>query len=901
MNSASGNSASIAYNERVSLPATLTIAVCLAAAWIAAGSSGLLAHSLRHVLTCLLLGVSVIITWPSSSKQGRDWLVLVAGIAISFILAVFPLEVANILSVVIILSMLAHLRGGLDGRAFFLTALAALCFAVCHFLFQSYPSFWTIENQLGQALGWLASKITNQNLSTGATFGGVDFLLLMIFLYGLWLYNSASPRMQHALFAGLAIIASQFVYLIALAYFEKILAALPDPIYPVEDDYMRMGATVWQNSLRSMIPWNLPIIAMILQSLVAATMFRMTSWRADPVFMPQDIPLVGNKPNNTPINNRKSAEPNIFYKIAPAITAMLLAGLTTLWTIKPDLNGKTILAYQTAEVPWTTPKHGESGENGYGLLADYVQILGGKFVLSQKLSSEELAAADVVLLLKPDTKFSKDEKSRLNEFVARGGSLLVSSDRNATADSRKKLEEVLAPAGIQFTADIATCKTEGWEQTLEVLNHPVTLGTNDLRNDFGLETCSTLHVKSPAYPLLIGKWGQNESGHAASDRLGDLILLAESDQSNGGKIIVLGDMGCLSNDMLPDSYEFMGRLLGYLAQKTPAIPLWRTAGVFFFAALLLVFIVTMRKASQATIAAVVFAAAIIFCEYGSLDYQRIAPSEAGKSPRRLALIDASHLEAYSDKLWHHLPTVKEFSGSDWPDRGVGNFARTLERNGFLPLRLRELTPARLERASLLISIAPGRRYSMDEMSAIRKFVESGGTLLCIAGAEESRAINALLDKFDLKVPHSPVLPNETVREPAPNGALAPKYAKTNDNDLDTVELFAAWQIESLAIGSQGEEIYPYVSRFEKNGEKMLIVSRRIGNGCIALIADTYFATNLNPDPALNAEEENERFWQWFLLQIAGSAETRKIKSLPKTPGNATKESVPMQESEPDEG
>ena len=184
----------------------------------------------------------------------------------------------------------------------------------------------------------------------------------------------------------------------------------------------------------------------------------------------------------------------------------------------------------------------------------------------------------------------------------------------------------MEPKGIQFSGDITAGRIESWEQTLQVPNHPATLGTNDFRNDFGLETCSPLRVQMPAYPLLVGRWGQNGSGHAAGDRFGDLILIAESDQSNGGKIIVLGDMGCLSNDILPISYEFVGRLLGYLAQKTPAISLWRTVGVLLFATLFLFLIVIMRKASQAVIAAMVFAAAIVFCESYTLDYQRIAPS-----------------------------------------------------------------------------------------------------------------------------------------------------------------------------------------------------------------------------------------------------------------------------------
>ena len=68
--------------------------------------------------------------------------------------------------------------------------------------------------------------------------------------------------------------------------------------------------------------------------------------------------------------------------------AMLLAATASLWTFKPELNGKTIVAYRSNEVSWTTPKQGELGENGYGLLSDYVQSLGGKFVFSRDLAEE---------------------------------------------------------------------------------------------------------------------------------------------------------------------------------------------------------------------------------------------------------------------------------------------------------------------------------------------------------------------------------------------------------------------------------------------------------------------------------------------------------------------------------
>lgn len=926
MESASGNSATIAAPARVSIPATLAVTVGIAAAWIAAGSSGLLAHSLRHVLTCLMLGACIVAGWPSLEKKWQDWILFGGGILVTFLFAVLPLETVNVLAVVIILSTLAHFHRGVDGRALFLSASAVFCFAVVHFLFRSYPPCWIIENQLGQSLGWMAAKMTGKQLSTGATFGGVDFLLLMGFLYGLWLYNSKSPRTNRAVFAGIAIIIAQFAYLTTLAFSEKILAHNP-PVYPLEDDYLRVGATVWQNSLRAMIPWNLPIVAIVLQSLVAAMMFRFTAWRDDSLSTSQNLPS-GLKPNFTQFVPPKSAKPSIYYKLAPAVVAMLLAGLTSLWMIKPDLNGKTILAYRSAEVSWTTPKQGQLTENGYGLLADYVQTLGGKFSFSQLLTKEELSKADLVILLNPDAKFSSQQQADLDEFVSRGGSLLLAGDR---IKYQPKLNEQLKSTGIQITSNMTVNRTEGWEQSCQMMNHPVTLGSNDPYNSFGLESAYRLSVKGFAYPLLVGRWGWDNSSinekavglasvateantgnkiqhpcYEAGDRLGDLVLMAETNRGNG-KIVILGDMTCLSNDMLPVSYEFLGRLMGYLAQKTPAISLWRTAGVLLFAAILLILIIAMRKASQTAMTAFVFAAALVFCGISTIDSQRIKFGDAEKFPRPLALIDASHLEAYSDKLWHPLPTVKEFISSDWPDQGLGHFTRTLESNGYLPLRLKELTPASLEAGNLLILNAPGRRYSSDEMQVIQNFAARGGTLICIAGAEESRAINPLLEKFNIKVPPSPVSSHEKTWEPMPDGSKTIPYTKPEDNKQDQVQFYAAWDVVSLTAPGESEDVMPQIYFTENNRERWIIVKRNVGGngGCIAVIADTYFAANANPDPSLNAGEENDRFWKWFLPRVAGPVDSVKKKTH-KTSDNApdeneSNESNLPQNSEPDEG
>jgi hypothetical protein len=234
---------------------------------------------------------------------------------------------------------------------------------------------------------------------------------------------------------------------------------------------------------------------------------------------------------------------------------------------------------------------------------------------------------------------------------------------------------------------------------------------------------------------------------------------------------------------------------------------------------------------------------------------------------------------------------------------LSNFARTLAGIGYLPLRMKEFSPELLERASFLISIAPGRSYSAEETEVLRNFVRKGGTLLCIAGAEESRAINPLLKEFNLRVPHTPVLPRETVPEPEPSGSLPVSYTRPEDNKQDTVHFFAAWNVESLALGLEGEEVHPQIYFSDNDREKWIIVSRNIGDqrGCVVVIADTYFAANENPDPILKAEERNERFWRWFLPWIDSPEKIRKSNSPADSPANLPAEEGPIRESGPDEG
>ena len=138
------------------------------------------------------------------------------------------------------------------------------------------------------------------------------------------------------------------------------------------------------------------------------------------------------------------------------------------------------------------------------------------------------------------------------------------------------------------------------------------------------------------------------------------------------------------------------------------------------------------------------------------DGRRIATPTGSPVGSRLAYIDATHLE----------PASRQFWGFD----SLNGLMLNLQRNGYLPLMLHDHLAERLPGAGLFISIAPAQAFSRAELQQVRQFVEEGGSLICMVGAEDAAASASLLAELGLNVPVSPVPTGGTQYEPEPFGA-----------------------------------------------------------------------------------------------------------------------------------
>ncbi|MBN2578891.1 MAG: hypothetical protein JXB10_07865 [Pirellulales bacterium] len=905
MERASGtDSAAAGQGPRCSRSAAGIVALALAAAWLAAGSGGMLGEGFQRALTWLLLGTMVVLGWPKEFRLWKSWGILAIAVVAAGAMMASSIAVVNILAVVIILSAIASLRGGIDARAMLLGTVAVFLFAVYRLAFCSIPVVWHLAQTTGSGMGKLASLLTCQKLSIGAAFGGIDFLVPMLVLLVIWGTFLQRPRRRPIIMALVAIIIVQIIYIALVAYSEKLLACLPDPFFHVETDPDKVGVNnvgvwAWQNMVRAWLPWNLPMVAVVLQAIVAAGMMRWGLFKpGGQTFLSGHAETGKNAcPPGCNRDNRQSevvSLGNLVWQVithcGPPILAAVLALSCTLSLSKSDLTGKTILALDSENSSWSVPEYSKSAENGYGLLPCFIESLGGKFIRVKNLAEADLSRADLLLILHPNEILREQDRTRLEKYLDSGGRLLVGADPETnTSDPFFSVRD-----------ETAVPLVEDWEQSYEQLNTPATVGLSDARNPFGFQRSTVLDVAWSVRPLVVGRWGWSEPGRAVAEGaapqwelrkpLGDLVLAAERSVGKGwppeGKIVTLGDVRCLSNDVLPTSYPFVGRLLSVLADKEtsdPGVP-WRQAVSIVVILLLIVLFIGQRRLIPLTISAVVLAAGVALCSSSSFQSRRVLPHSDGPAARPIAYLDASHLEAYSSRLW------SSGSGGDY---GVAGLARVLMRNGYLPLRLPELTAEQLQPAKLLISIAPARSFSAEERETVRQFVEQGGTFLCLVGAEEAGASAKLLDQFQFAVPPTPVLPGEKIQEAEPwyeekNHPLTVEYTSPDDSKKYRVQFFASWEVQSPA-----DDVTEHI--FIDNGrvKQRIVVSRSLKSGVAAVIADTHFASNQNLETLLGTVEDNLQFWRWLLPRITGyRAATPADKAIPESG---------IREEGPDEG
>jgi len=830
----------------------------LCASLVAAGSIGLFAHPLRTILTWIMLSIGILLAWPNLQVRLIRTKIKIPVILISlFIIFVFSFVLGipfNQFSVPIVLSSLAFELKDKERTLILSAAIATAILGLFRTAVLSIPFFWVFIDRIAHTIGDIAGFLVGKPFWPGATFAGMDYIVLMAAWYLLWVRHIPINKKKYAVYVygGLSIIAGHLCYLMIGALIPDLLGST-GKLFPSET-----------------LKWYFPALGCLIHLPIAGLMVR---------WMP-----TGDVSIDDDDNKKKSQQKESGFKLfmfinrykkmtisAAVFFTIIFVLITTLYIGDIKLNGKKIVVYEKGFLNWLKPEHGSYGHFSmgmYGMLPEYIKSHGGRCVISPDLSEQDLEDANVLILIYPDHPWEKGHLERIWRFVREGGSLLVMGEHTVLeSDGGNRINDVLEPTGIRVRFDSAAYAVGGWLQSYDKLSHPITLGIEDDQNQFGVVIGASLEVQWPARSILIGRWGWTDNGdpgdesmmgnysYDPGEKLGDIVLAAEQSFEKG-RVFVFGDTSSITNGIMVNCHVFVSRLLGYLANG-PApgnLSVYLRAVIGFLLFILIIFLFFVFRTNEwiITVCFVIFIMVLVqgVCISTSYQASNVMPSGFKTSGKKLAYIDSSHQNA--------------FSAESWREDGTMGLALTLIRNGYLALMLPEFDMKRLKNADLFISIAPLRSFSRAEKKAVKKFIEDGGIFICICGFEEREGSASLLSEFDFYIGRPKPEPNMKLPHhfPLPMGHFKSPYLDTG-NYIVYVRFHAAWPVFCHA---PNVEVLTY-----GKGDLPVIVLRQFGKGKIVVIGDTGFAMNKNLEheggEPFEGLRENAHFWRWFLTYL----------------------------------
>lgn len=880
------------------------------AGWLAADSLGFLADALRDTLTLAALAVVVAACWPGQ-LWWADLSLRVAAIGTAALLIRFGAPSIDVLAVTVLLGVVAWQAQGAAKPILAVVTASVGALAVFKLVCLT-PVGWLAADAAGAALGRLAASVTGRPLVIGSSFACLDLAIAAVaFVAAWWVVRPArSPATLIGAVVGFS--AAHLLYLAILAYWSELRSALPPPPPPPEYHSYIPPPWHWGAALAGLIPWNMPLLAGLLHLIAVGATVRWSSWNTTAAL---SAGAPGGQPglrSSSSFNAGTAAQPTaprallfgkglgvsgIVDRVVVAV-ALLLPVAVTLVPGHCDLEGVTVVAFDDDSTRWEKPQLDDSQIeqfNNYAL-PKLVTALGAQWVRTQTLDQSTMASADVLLMVHPSQQWPPVVCEQVWQFVRRGGTLLLLADtwsqQQAAGDSFNRL---LAPTAISVRFDTAIPLARRWEQGRSALAHPATAVMKAGGSWTELETGATLEVRWPARPILVGRWGWSDPGSDAvltstwrldpGERMGDLVLAAE--QSFGkGKVVVLGNASTFSDQEISTSYGFLG---GLLASSTGRLhnpqALWRQS-LGLIAALAVAAWVALAAAQpgvlafRGALAALLISAGLVVCGVVNWSTCRVLP-DGRRNPgfNNLVYIDATHLEAYS-----HDP---------WSFDGLAGLELAMIRADWLPLRLADFRADRLDRAAVLVSIAPGQAFSQAQARLVDQFVERGGTLIVMAGAEESQGAASLLERFHMGLGTFPVPASDKRSEPVPMGYFTTRY-RPGEADYDAeIALYAGWPVECemtdhFVFGLRNQPVIGF---------------RLNGRGNVILIGDTAFAMNKNMwyvTAPFNTRQHNADFWRWLLSFISDQEDWLPPAPQPNSPG-ADEAQQPQGEAMPANG
>ena len=583
------------------------------------------------------------------------------------------------------------------------------------------------------------------------------------------------------------------------------------------------------------LPWAafLSIAYVSVWSLLSETQFYDVISRLEPLVQPFDYRLLqfilllipvgfASWPQCVGYEADRSERPSSVPVCAVAAFAALLIAASALhgtYTGFPaaQKKGAVIALYSSQDSPvmLSKPEAGSYGlENAgmFGMLPEYLQANGYKFIIIDHIDSESLKGCDVLMIVNLLAKLPRESEESVWSFVSQGHSLLLLGDHTGGEQIREPSNELLAPVNISFNFDSAIPFRDLWNQSFDTPWHPVYSGLTG--SEYQINIGASLCVAYPARSVVLGRNGFSDAGDtgnmqngflgdmqfARGERLGDLTLVAEAPYG-AGKIWVSGDTSFVQTLNLPYSYRYVSKLFRWLSSSARPQQVWMDIVVvaLLLASACVILLCANNRTALIMLAGTVIASALLV---------NVLPGSVGDDP---------------------------YGGSKIAvDRAAGNFLQTnrdknsidglmanIERNDYHPYLINDDSVLFGGGYRAIVEIAPSTPMSASKINNLTDYMDGGGIVVLTAGWREAAACGSFLKQFGLAIGDMPLGRGETDR--------AGKAANP----------WEAWPVE-IDAATEGS-----VQILAEEWDYPVAVWRPIGQGGLVLICDAQFFSNKN--------------------------------------------------------
>ncbi|MBN2373834.1 hypothetical protein JXL19_08610 [bacterium] len=431
---------------------------------------------------------------------------------------------------------------------------------------------------------------------------------------------------------------------------------------------------------------------------------------------------------------------------------------------------------------------GELAENSYHSFLDYIRHFHDVTILTDKpitapllegvktyntpvitpailsmLKGQEYSATapQPVLILKCVTSpFTSEEIEAIKDFVFEGGGVFLIGDHTDVFFMNKHLNELSEHFGIRFEQNSVYFIDGGWVIT-DYSNYKIHPATKYLKT-FIWATGDSLKVSRPAFPLIysshvcfadeVNYFYDNFFGNTKIDPeeiFGSFCIMAGA-RYGKGKVIAFTDSTCFNNYLMftVGRRPLIAGVFRWLSDKGENFNTF--AMLFCLSLFFLVIILIKRRLDINTLFYLAVCAMMIGWSSGYILSATLnsalypSPVPIRQLPQKV-ILDSIHAPRHSMSFGS--------SESFLSPTSYDNLLFNIGRLDIFPeiLYTGTISPKTLNNSSCLIIASPRKKFCEYEKANIKSFVENGGSLLLIEGANPDSSINQIANIFDINI------------------------------------------------------------------------------------------------------------------------------------------------------